>query len=89
MDDLVIINVTPDETTLTWHSSAIENTSLILIEQSIYTTHTKQLTSTKIHYHAVMSILSTLNVYYTQTYYEVTSDHAGTLLSYLKRNSYQ
>jgi hypothetical protein len=31
--------------------------------------------------------LSTLYIYYTQTYYKVTGRHIGTLLNYLKGNS--
>jgi hypothetical protein len=40
------------------------------------------------HSYAVIS-LSTLNIYYTQTYYKVTGHYIGTPLSYLEGNSNQ
>ena len=37
-------------------------------------------------YSYIVISLSTLYIYYTQTYYKVTSRHAKTLLNYLKGN---
>ena len=59
---------------------------MILVEELSYITPVKQPTSTKIYSHAATS-LSTLNIYYTQTYYKVTGRYVGTPLSYLEGNS--
>jgi hypothetical protein len=59
---------------------------LILAEELSYTTPIKQPTSTKTHSYTVIS-LSTLYIYYTQTYYKITGRHTGTPLNYLEGNS--
>jgi hypothetical protein len=58
---------------------------LILAEELSYITPIEQLTSTKMYSYTATS-LSTLYIYYTQTYYEVTSYYIGTPLNYLEGN---
>ena len=82
MHDLIVTNTAVNNTLPT----TTGNTGLILAEELSHTTPAEQLTSTKIYSHAVTSLF-TLNIYCTQTYYEVTGCHIGTPLSYLEGNS--